>query len=72
VLTLDDFNTLTENEKAEAVWSGSFLADREAAGLRLQLYSLPGFYVEVVYDTVANKITGFHAFTNKQLLANYL
>lgn len=72
MLTLYDFNALTDTEKAEAVWAGSFLADREAAGLRLQLYSLPAFYVEVIYDAAANQITAFRAFTNKQLLAPYL
>lgn len=72
MLTLDDFNTLTDYEKAEAVWSGSFLADREEDDLRAQLYSLPVFYVEVVYDAIGNEIVAFRAFTNKQLLAPYL
>lgn len=72
MLTLFDFNALSANEKAELVWQGSFLADREEDGLRIQLYALPSFYVEVCYDAVENKITEFRAFTNKQLLAPYL
>jgi hypothetical protein len=71
-MTLYEFNALDLTEKAEAVWRGTFLADREADGLTIQLYSLTGFYVELFYDPLANKITDFHAFTNKQLLAPYL
>ncbi|MBS7565519.1 hypothetical protein KHS38_13990 [Mucilaginibacter sp. Bleaf8] len=71
-MTVYEFNALDQQEKAEAVWRGTFLAERIAAGLHVQLYSLPGCYVEVFYDQAANQITGFEAFTNKQLLAPYL
>ncbi|MFD0767156.1 hypothetical protein ACFQZI_20040 [Mucilaginibacter lutimaris] len=71
-MTLLEFNALNMTEKAEAVWRGTFLADRQADGLLVQLYSLPGCYVELFYDQAANQITGFEAFTNKQLLAPYL
>jgi hypothetical protein len=71
-MTLYEFNALDMAEKAEAVWRGTFLADREADGLTVQLYSLTGCYVELFYDQAANQITGFEAFTNKQLLAPYL
>jgi hypothetical protein len=43
MLTLYDFSTLTETQKAEAVWQGSFLADREENGLMGQLYALSSF-----------------------------
>jgi hypothetical protein len=71
-MTVYEFNALDQHEKAEAVWRGTFLAERVADGLHVQLYSLPGCYVEVFYDQAANQITGFEAFTNKQLLAPYL
>jgi hypothetical protein len=71
-MTLYEFNALDITEKAEAVWRGTFLADREADGLTIQLYALTGCYVELFYDPRANQITGFEAFTNKQLLAPYL
>ncbi|MCC8407683.1 hypothetical protein LJ707_02000 [Mucilaginibacter sp. UR6-1] len=71
-MTLYEFNALDNTEKAEAVWRGTFLADREADGLIVQLYALTGCYVELFYDRAANKINGFQAFTNKQLLAPYL
>jgi len=46
-LTLYDFNALDENGKAEAIWTGDFLGGREENGLKVQLYSLTNFYVEV-------------------------
>jgi hypothetical protein len=72
MLTLDDFNSLTETEKADAVWTGSFLADRQANGLMVQLYAVNSFYVEVFYDPQANQIVGFRAFNTKNLLVPYL
>ena len=72
MLTLYDFNALTEHEKAEAVWQGNFLADRQADGLIAQLYSVDSFYVEVFYDQQANNISHFQAFTSRKFLAPYL
>lgn len=71
-MTVYEFNALDQDEKAEAIWRGTFLAERLVNELHVQLYSLPGFYVEVYYDQAANQITGFEAFTNKQLLVPYL
>ena len=72
MLTTEDFNALPETEKAEAVWQGSFLADREENGLTIQLYAVSSFYVELFYDPLANKILSFRSFTNKHLLVPYL
>ncbi|MDB5141071.1 MAG: hypothetical protein JWR12_2987 [Mucilaginibacter sp.] len=72
MLTLYDFNSLNANEKADAVWTGIFLTDREDNGLKVQLYSLNDFFVEVFYDPVANKILRFRAFKSYELLQPYL
>jgi hypothetical protein len=72
MLKPEDFNALTETEKAEVVWQGSFLADREENGLTVQLYAVSGFYVELFYDSLANKISSFRSFTSKNLLVPYL
>jgi hypothetical protein len=72
MLTTDDFEALTETEKAEAVWRGSFLADREENGLMVQLYAVGSIYIEVFYDPVANKILSFRSFTSKHSLVPYL
>jgi hypothetical protein len=72
MLTLNNFNALSDTEKAEAVWQGSFLTDREENGLAVQLYAIDSFYVEVFYDPQANKILSFRSFNNKDLLTPYL
>lgn len=72
MLTLYNFNVLPENEKANAVWSGTFLADREEDHLKIQLYNLCSFYVEVYYDPDANKILRFRAFSSRDQLTPYL
>ncbi len=72
MLTTEDFEGLTETEKADAVWQGSFLADREENGLMVQLYAVESIYIEVFYDPLANKILSFRSFTSKHLLVPYL
>ena len=72
MISLYDFNLLEDDEKATAVWAGTFLGDREENGLRVQLYSVDGFYVEVFYDGLANKILRFRAFKTYDLLTPYL
>ncbi|HEY4197273.1 MAG TPA: hypothetical protein VGM63_17140 [Mucilaginibacter sp.] len=71
-MTLYDFNSLEEHQKAESVWQGTFLADREENGLILQLYGIDTFYVEVCYDDRAGKILGFRSFHQVQQLTPYL
>lgn len=71
-MTLYEFNVLDDNAKADAIWAGSFLADREENGLMLQLYAIDSFYAEVTYDPAANKILTFRSFNAKHLLAPYL
>ena len=72
MLTLKEFNALGEAEKAEVIWSGVFLADREENGLIVQLFSLENFYAEVFYDANANKILRVRAFTALSQLTPYL
>lgn len=72
MITLYDFNALTEDAKANAVWQGTFLADRREEDLTVQLYSVGSFYVEVFYDAGLNKIVRFRSFTTKSLLVPYL
>ncbi|MBD0298304.1 MAG: hypothetical protein M3342_09355 [Bacteroidota bacterium] len=56
-MTLYDFIELSDNHKAEVVWGGAYIADREDQGHRILLYQVHSFYVEVLYDrTVTNLI----------------
>jgi hypothetical protein len=72
VLSLFEFNLLTADEKAEAVWSGTFLGDRMEKAFRVQLYRVAAFYVEVFYDGDVNKIVEFRPFNSYDLLTPYL
>jgi hypothetical protein len=54
MLTLDDFNALSEPEQATAIWQGTFLADRKENDLIVRLYSLNNFYAEVFYNAHTN------------------
>lgn len=72
MLTVNDFNALTDDGKAAAIWQGAFLADREEDTFTVQLYSLGSFYAEVFYDPKANSISHFQAFNSEELLVPYL
>lgn len=71
-MTLLEFNLLDDNLKARYTWTGVFLADRKDGEIKVQLYSLNNFYVEVFYDPIENKITGFNAFSTISLLVPYV
>ncbi|WP_133300184.1 hypothetical protein [Mucilaginibacter terrenus] len=60
------------NDKAEALWQGTFLGERHADGLTIQLYSVKAFYAEIFYEVKKNKIIDIQAFTSRQQLGPYL
>jgi hypothetical protein len=72
MLSLEEFNALNEFDQAEAIWDGTFLAEREENGLVVRLYSLGTFYGEVFYDTYTNKILRLKAFNTTSELVPYL
>jgi hypothetical protein len=71
MLSIEQYNALSEPEKADAIIQGNFLADREENGLIVQLYSLGEIYGEVYYDLHANKILRYRAFEGIQELTPY-
>jgi hypothetical protein len=73
MLTLYDFNGMDERAQAEAVFTeGVYVDDRDEGGLKVQLYRLDSFYVEVFYDPIGNKITGCRSFKSPGQLAPYV
>ena len=72
MLTMEDYEALSEAEKAAAIMQGRFLADREENGLIVQLYSLGKIYGEVYYDKHANQILRYRVFEGTQQLVPYL
>jgi len=72
MLTMEQYEALSEPEKADAITQGNFLADREENGLMVQLYSLGSIYGEVYYDRQANQILRYRAFEDTRELTPYL
>ena len=64
---------MDEKAKGEAVFSeGMFIDDRDEIGLKVQLYRLDSFYVEVFYDQRKNEITRYRSFKSPGQLAPYV
>ena len=72
MLSLKEFNALNQFDQAEAIWNGTFLADREENGLIVRLYNLGTFYGEFFYDVHTNKILRLKAFSTTSQLLPYL
>jgi len=71
-VTLYQFKALSSFEQAEAVWSGTFLAQREDGYFRILLYQVDSFYVEVYYRKERNILSHFRPFTTTRQLDLYL
>ena len=72
MLTMEQYQLLSEPEKAEVIIQGTFLADREENGLVVQLYNVGSFYGEVYYDQLTNRILRYRVFEGIQQLTPYL
>ena len=72
LMTLDDFNSLSDNEQAAFATQGSFIDMRIEYEFKIALYSHPHFYTEVYYDGMANKIVRCRAFASMAPLAAYI
>lgn len=70
--TPQHFNKLSEAEQYATAMDGHFLADRQANGQIIQLFSLPNYYVERYYDPAANRITRHEAFDSLDRLVPYI
>jgi len=71
-MTLYQFLQLDEAEQAEAIWDGSFIADREDEEHKILLYQIDGFYVEVFYHKEYNVIRKYRPFSSTDQLETYL
>jgi len=71
-MSIYDFIKLNEADQAEAVWNGTFIADRVETDTKFLLYNLGSFFVEVSYLSKENKIGKLTPFKTKRLLEPYL
>ena len=73
VMTLSHFNKLSIEEQQKAVLiNGVFLAERKDSPLRMMLYDMGSFYVEVFFLSRYNKVAWFNAFQSTKKLEPYL
>lgn len=72
-MTLNQFNSLTEDEKTAMVWSASeYIGNRTEDNYRALLYQLYSFYVELYYNGEDNKICKVRSFSSTDQLEPYL
>lgn len=71
-MTLEEFDSLDMNARAELLWEHSPLDERREDGHVILLYSLNRFYAEVWYDWGDNRIINIKALRSASGLAPYL
>lgn len=71
-MILYEFNILDLNERRQAVnLYGSFLDNYVIKTQRCNLYAVKMFFVEVVYNSESNAVTGIRSFKTDALLDKY-
>ena len=72
-MTLTQFNKLpTEQQQKAVLINGVFLAERKDPPLRMMLYDMGNFYVEVFFLSRYNKVAWFNGFKSTKKLEPYL
>ncbi len=72
-MTLAQFNKLSIEQQQRAVLiNGVFLAERKDPPLRMMLYDMENFYVEVFFLSRYNKVAWFNGFQLTKKLEPYL
>jgi len=72
MITPFDFQGMSLDERAEAVWKGTYIDERTDKQHKILLYRLESFYAEVFYDAASNQITTIECFTSNDQLKPYL
>ena len=72
-MTLHEFNMLSlEKQQVALLKHGTFLAERKDPPLRMMLYQMDGFYVEVFFLSRYHKVGWFKGFDTVDELEPYL
>lgn len=72
-MIIQQFDTLSkENQQEVLLNKGVFLAERQDGPFRIMLYGLNGFYVEVYFFNLYNKVAFFQSFEDTEALQPYL
>jgi len=71
-MTLYEFNILNDDDQYQTVWdNGTYLDSVTSEGIKMALYAIEQFFVEVQYDSENNKIIGLKSFKHGQLMDKY-
>ncbi|CAH8296086.1 hypothetical protein EV196_11339 [Mariniflexile fucanivorans] len=71
-MTLNEFNGLSHDEKLYTVVDkGVFLDNYVTVDIRMNLYSVDRFYVELVYDSELNQVVEVRSFKQGVFLDKY-
>ncbi|HWJ25427.1 MAG TPA: hypothetical protein VNS32_02735 [Flavisolibacter sp.] len=72
-MTIYEFERLGDTGKGQAILkSGVLLAERFCMDLRVALYQIEGFYVEVYFNSTYKVIQGLKSFIDSDSLDPYL
>ena len=73
MMTCSEYQSLDELLQAQLLWvDGNYLVTRYTEKLKVVLFSLYGYYVEVFFDKDENEPLYFKSFDNLALLDKYL
>ncbi len=71
-MTLYEFNLLNDTQQFNAVWDrGVYLDSVEEDGVKINIYAIDMFFVEVCYDSKSNKIVEKRSFKEGHRLDKY-
>jgi len=71
-MTLSEFLTLGDLDRAAAVRNGIAVADREDESYKIILYQIDGFYIEVYCDKKRRDLARVLVFSSVEHLGPYL
>lgn len=72
-MKLYDYICLTENEQFNTIWNNGIHIDTFIDGnIKINLYAINDFFVEIYYDAELNKINEIKHFKQGYLLDKYL
>jgi hypothetical protein len=72
-MTLSEFNTQSLNRRAETIWEwGYFISTHKRGGINTVLYSLNGFFAELLIRISDNKVLEIKSLTRTQIAEQYM
>ncbi|MBX2968269.1 MAG: hypothetical protein KF803_02775 [Cyclobacteriaceae bacterium] len=70
---MEFFNSLDDHGRAVMVWElGEYVLTRDYYGYRVNLYAMPGYYVEIYYRPGENRMEKIEGFTDRERLEKFL